>query len=240
MLKTTHTRRRRSIKVNVCRYSQLERERLILHLSFTYTQHIQQDTRTLNVEMANQKTRVEYNPNTKNLPGTNMGVLARALQLIARREARIREKAESQPCVLTFSSSTNLWLQSGATSHASSNTSKENTSSKSPYFSRSTNGCTPVQASDEAQKPEKRKVSPSNYQQEVAREERERQLPNTPQDSVDTTSPSLTAASSKSPSRTDTMTPAEAEELISAAIGTQRRHKVYHGTTLVSNCLLAF
>lgn len=164
-----------------------------------------------------------------------MAVLARALQLIARREARMREQPESQPCGLTFLSSTNLWLQYGTTS-TSSTTSKENTSSKSSYSRRSSNSCTPASASDEAQKSKKRKASPSIYQQEVARKKRERQQrTTTPQDSVDTTSPRSTAISSRLPSPTDTMTPAEAKELISAAVGTQRRHEVYHGTTLVSN-----
>ena len=164
-----------------------------------------------------------------------MAVLARALQLIARREARMREQPESQPCGLTFSSSTNLWLQSGNTSSTSSTASEENTSSKSSYSSRSLNSCTPAPASNEAQKSEKRKASPSIYQQEVARKERESQQRNTPQDSGDTTSPRSTAISSRSPSPTDTMTPAEAKELIGAAVGTQRRHEVYHGTTLVGN-----
>lgn len=183
--------------------------------------------------MTDQATRVKYNPKTKNLPGTNMAVLARAFQLIARRGARMREQpAASQPCGLT-SSSTNLWLQSGTTSSPSS-TSKENTSSKSSYSSRTLNSFTPAPASNEAPKSKKRKASPSIYHPEVARKKPERLQRTTPQDSVDTTSSRSTAISSRLPSLTDTMTPAEAKKLISAAVGTQRRHEVYHGTTLVS------
>lgn len=185
--------------------------------------------------MANGKTRVNYNPKTQNLPGTSMAVLARALQLIARRDARLRELPESQPCGLISSSSTNFWSQAGTASSTSLTTSKENTSSKSSYSGKSSSSRTPAPASDEAQKSKKRKVSPSIYQQEVARQKRERQKRTIPQYSVDTTSPRSTAISSRSPSPTDTMTPAEAKELISTAVGTQRRHEVYHGTILVSN-----
>lgn len=185
--------------------------------------------------MANQKTRVKYNPKTKNLPGTNMVVLARALHLIARREARMREQPESQPCGLTFSSSTNLWLQSGITSSTFSTTSKENTSSKSSYSIRSSNSCTRAPTSDRAEKSKKHKASPSICQREVAGQERARQQRTTPQDSADTPHPRSTATYSRSPSPTATMTPAEAKELISTAVGTQRRHEVYHGTTLVSD-----
>lgn len=184
--------------------------------------------------MANRKTRVKYNPRTRKLPGTNLALLARALQLIARREARFQQEAETQPCgELTFTNSPNLWSQSGTTSGASSTTSKENSSSKSSSSSGTDSSTSTT--SKVAPKSKKRKTLPSIYQQEIARKKRERLQREIPQHSFNTTTSTTTPHSPASPkSPKANMERWVANEAARAKLGSQARHDAYHGTTHVS------
>ena len=196
------------------------------------------ERRTSEIIMATRKTRLKYNPKTPKLPGTNLALLARAFQLIARREARLKQQAESQPCGgLSFTISNNLWSQSGTASGASSTSSKE--SSSCNYSSSTiTNTTTSRSSSEAASNTKERKASPSIYQQEIARKRCERQLRKTPQPSLNTTaadsrptipSPLLVAPSNNNYNMEHWFT----REAKRAKVGSQDRHDAYHGTTSV-------